>query len=525
MLVSRASQATAVMPTTTRIALLFLFAATATLLAAGPALGAPYETSYADPAPVEAASYSYVRVLDGAGTLTQGDSGEREQLELNQPVLSGDRVWVSPRSRLELVLSDLNVLRLDADTEVALDQLAYSPEGREVVTSVRLFSGNLQLEVSEESLGEDPPTIELPFATVYVMEPGSYRVTCYDYGVCWVVSRDGAAEVVTDRGSVLLRRDEAVYLEQDARGSAYAEAAPARDDLERWGERLTIEARRADLRGVDPSLRYGAAPLAEHGDWVEVDSSWAWRPNRVSSDWRPYWDGHWRYTPSGLLWVSSEPWGWTTYHYGTWNHHPHFGWVWHPGHVFAPAWVYWYWGPSHVAWVPAGYYTHHYRPHYRGFDFHFGIYGYAGGHHRHYRDWIFCDIDRFGRRHDFRRHLYSGRDFERRHRGSVVPRGVITTDTRGLSSDRWQRSVDVLEERSRRVALPRNGVRAQADVLPDVTPFVAREPELSDTVRRRATDRWERYQQSRANGLGETPGAGSETSGRSATSGEPPLGS
>jgi len=53
-------------------------------------------------------------------------------------------------------------------------------------------------------------------------------------------------------------------------------------------------------------------------------------------------------------------------------------------------------------------------------------------------------------------------------------------------------------------------------------PARTRVRETADTVRRKATDRWERFQQGRANGLG---GMDSETTGGIPTSDEPPLGS
>jgi hypothetical protein len=55
-------------------------------------------------------------------------------------------------------------------------------------------------------------------------------------------------------------------------------------------------------------------------------------------------------------------------------------------------------------------------------------------------------------------------------------------------------------------------------------PARTRVRETADTVRRKASDRWERFQESRGNGLGRE-GQGSETGGGVPTSDEPPLGS
>jgi hypothetical protein len=56
-------------------------------------------------------------------------------------------------------------------------------------------------------------------------------------------------------------------------------------------------------------------------------------------------------------------------------------------------------------------------------------------------------------------------------------------------------------------------------------PARTRVRETAETVRRKATDRWERFQQSRGNGFGRGETFSSETTGGTPSSDEPPLGS
>jgi uncharacterized protein DUF6600 len=44
--------------------------------------------------------------------------------------------------------------------------------------------------------------------------------------------------------------------------------------------------------------------------------------------WRPYSVGQWVITDYDGTWVSDEPWGWATDHYGRWFFEPSDGWVW-----------------------------------------------------------------------------------------------------------------------------------------------------------------------------------------------------
>ncbi len=94
-------------------------------------------------------------------------------------------------------------------------------------------------------------------------------------------------------------------------------------------------------------------PLTSYGEWVVVGSyGRCWRPARVEANWRPYCNGHWQRTEADWYWVSDEPWGWATYHYGRWNLSPEFGWYWVPQTQWAPAWVSWHTGGGYVGWAP-----------------------------------------------------------------------------------------------------------------------------------------------------------------------------
>src|SRR5437016_6816952 len=98
-----------------------------------------------------------------------------------------------------------------------------------------------------------------------------------------------------------------------------------------------------------------ALPIFDrYGDWRETsDYGYVWQPRQAQSrTWRPYTDGHWVYTDVGWTWVSEEPFGWATYHYGRWTRLRNIGWVWVPGDEWAPAWVSWRKSSDYVGWAP-----------------------------------------------------------------------------------------------------------------------------------------------------------------------------
>lgn len=451
----------------------------------------------AEPAAADSdGSYGYVRAIEGSATLIPTGSSDRDTAELNQPVLAGDRLIVAGRSRMELVLADRNILRLDGGSELILERLAASPDSNDRATVLRLLEGNLQLVVLTDSLGDELPRIETPNATIYTQHYGVYRVTADSDGWSEVTVRTGKAEVVTERGAVQVRAGEMALIEGEERlADVDVRAADTYDSLERWGSRMDDEYASAgdDLKYVDEDLRYAAAPLSRHGSWISYENRNYWRP-RVDTGWRPYTHGRWVYTPSGSTWVSSEPWGWVPYHYGSWDYLPGYGWAWEPGYVYSPAWVYWYWGPSHVGWCPTGYYTRYYGPRFgHGFGFRYGVYGWAGGDWGYFDRWTFVGSDYFrsGYRRGYRDGYRDGRHDDRwdvrRHAVPIdqlrraahdMPRGIVTTDTRQITPDRARNTQDVLNTlRDQRVG------RGGAD-LPDVSSFVARRPELGNDLRR-----------------------------------------
>ena len=91
---------------------------------------------------------------------------------------------------------------------------------------------------------------------------------------------------------------------------------------------------------------------SDEGNWVQAGNyGYCFRP-RVSTDWRPYRDGHWVWSDRGWYWDSNERFGWATYHYGRWANIDGTGWCWIPGNQWAPAWVSWRQSDENVGWAP-----------------------------------------------------------------------------------------------------------------------------------------------------------------------------
>ena len=105
---------------------------------------------------------------------------------------------------------------------------------------------------------------------------------------------------------------------------------------------------------VDYGYVYSA--LSPYGAWMDLPGSgWCWQPTvgTLDSTWQPYCNnGRWRWSDSGWYWDSHYKWGWAPFHYGRWSKSSRYGWLWHPGRVWAPAWVSWRDSGNLCGWAP-----------------------------------------------------------------------------------------------------------------------------------------------------------------------------
>jgi len=116
---------------------------------------------------------------------------------------------------------------------------------------------------------------------------------------------------------------------------------------------LTGSAAKAPAAPAEERFGLFYSSLSPYGEWIEVQGGLrVWHPQGTSPEWRPYLLGQWAWTDYGWYWVSSEPFGWATYHYGRWYRDDYYGWVWVPDDVWGPGWVEWRNDDSYVGWAP-----------------------------------------------------------------------------------------------------------------------------------------------------------------------------
>jgi len=103
-----------------------------------------------------------------------------------------------------------------------------------------------------------------------------------------------------------------------------------------------------------PEYRVFYDALIDYGDWILIEPyGFVFRPRVSWNQWQPFEDGFWAPTDTyGWVWISAEPFGWATYHYGQWIYDGFQGWVWTPGVEWMPGSVSWYVAGDYVGWSP-----------------------------------------------------------------------------------------------------------------------------------------------------------------------------
>jgi hypothetical protein len=428
----------------------------------------------------------------------------------NTPILAGDRLSTGPGSRSEAILADGNVLRVDVRTNLRFDRLARTYESEDDRNAIYLERGAVSLEHRWSTTRELATRIDTDDATILFPDKGLLRVETGRRGTEIYVA-SGRAEIHARSGKTVIRGGQYAFVSGDAEVEVDWLDEP-RDGFTRFVQERRARAEAAPDNAYVPAdyaYDYAAGDLEAYGTWVTVGGTACWCP-AVGSGWRPYASGYWRWSPSGLTWVSYEPWGWLPYHYGSWFWDLGYGWCWRPGVYFSPAWVYWSYTPSWVGWCPIGYYGGFYGGYYGGDHG-----GHPGGPYPQYRSqqrlygpergtlayphlrghvdvtrvdprgWSYASLSRLGSRFDVRRDILGQENVAFRPGERAL---VVTTPLR-IDRGRAGSVTTVVQDAVRRIPLTEGaGGRGGSGASDDLTPVFRREANLAtstqETLRR-----------------------------------------
>jgi hypothetical protein len=434
-------------------------------------------------------SHSYITYDDGGSTLRQSEDGRDVDTRVNMPVFPGDQITTGRRGRVEIRMADGNVIALDRSSSVEFKSILDSYDGDSEQTVVELHYGHVAIQRDDDT--RQLLRLDTANASYAASDIAIYAVESDEKKQDRVTVFDGTMEVRTPARTARLRQGEEAHVDD---GGLYdlASSHNNADEFERWFIQRASRNTNPGGRYLDRSLAYSEADLGTSGSWYFAADfgGWCWHPN-VGAGWRPYYNGYWRHSPGGVLvWVAYDPWGWVPYHYGRWAFEAAHGWVWLPGAAYAPAWVYWMYGPSYIGWAPMGwydcyrpYYDWAYRPYARaGFEFSAGWSGRVRPGEVDLRPWTFVTPDQLMNRHVDQASLAADLVRERLRRDGNV--GLVSSSPARFSRNEIKDPNAAVGNVFRRGIGSGTG-REGSGSATDMTPFFRRDPELSNSIRER----------------------------------------
>jgi hypothetical protein len=315
-----------------------------------------------------------VSLIHGDVSMQRGDSGDWVAATLNTPLVRGDQMATSEKSRLEVQLNYANILRLAANSQAKIADLTRTR------IQIQIAQGYANYSVYKGN--EADVEIDTPNVSVKPLRPGRYRVQVNSDLETDVIVRDGEAEITTPQGSTTVKEGQLITIRGSDNPEYKVADAPSGDDWDRFNKDRDRVIKDANAWQKTNQYYTGSHDLDGNGRWVYVPGyGEVWQPYQQVG-WAPYQSGRWVWEPYyGWTWVSYEPWGWAPYHYGRWFFYGA-SWVWWPGPVYvhyrplwAPAFVFFVgfghhssFGFGSIGWCPVGPFDHFYPWYGRGFN-------------------------------------------------------------------------------------------------------------------------------------------------------------
>ncbi|MEO8486040.1 MAG: DUF6600 domain-containing protein [Betaproteobacteria bacterium] len=307
------------------------------------AAGAGFVAAQA-PQPDEDAPVRVGRLADVGGEVylaPEDRASDWSPIGLNQPIASGDNLWVADGGRAEIDVGAAQ-LRLGGETNVHVARL----DDRTVALFVAQGRAILRLRVLEPG---DVARIDTPNTQIAITRPGLYRVdVSEDRQRTTLVVREGEATLPTPAGLQQVLPGQTAIAEGLDATLVDVRNGISTDGFDTWSASRDRRTERSRSASYVSRQMVGYADLDDYGRW-ETDASYGavWYPTAVDAGWAPYRNGHWTWLDAyGWTWVDDAPWGYAPSHYGRWVHNGG-RWGWCPGaNVARP-----YWSPAMVGWV------------------------------------------------------------------------------------------------------------------------------------------------------------------------------
>ena len=269
--------------------------------------------------------------VKGEVQLDRGTDHGFEMAFANLPIVQSQRLQTH-EGVAEVEFEDNSTLRMTPNTQIEFPALQRSPSGT-TTTSIKLLSGTLYVSLAPSKT--DNFTISLGKDIITVTPSSHIRIDASSNESKLAVF-SGTALVADNSGTTTVGKKKSLLLDSTTpvRPTVASDVAPGQFDDWDKTEMDYHRLRSIPAAYAGSSYAYGINDLNYYGSFVNFPGCGSmWQPYLASAAWDPYANGVWAWYPNaGYSWVSPYPWGWTPFHYGSWQYcATGGGWGWRPG--------------------------------------------------------------------------------------------------------------------------------------------------------------------------------------------------
>jgi FecR protein len=269
--------------------------------------------------------------VKGDVQLDRGTEHGFEMAFANLPIVQNQRLQTH-EGIAEVEFEDNSTLRITPNTQIEFPALQRSSSGT-TTTSIKLLSGTLYVSLAPGKV--DNFTVSSGKDTITVTPSSHIRIDATPTESKLTVF-NGTALVADTSGTTTVGKKKSLLLNAATPAPPTVDSHVTSEQFDDWDK---TEMDYHKLRSIPAayngsSYAYGINDLNYYGSFSNFGGCGTmWRPYLASAAWDPFANGVWAWYPNaGYSWVSPYPWGWTPFHYGSWQYcSTGGGWGWRPG--------------------------------------------------------------------------------------------------------------------------------------------------------------------------------------------------
>jgi len=287
---------------------------------------------------VQAFADSHVRIVrlstvDGSVQIDRAVGSGFEKALPNLPITQGAKLRAHGEGRAEIEFEDGSTLRLVDGAAVEFPQLLLRDSGARA-TTVEVKGGTTYVNFGAKN--NDEFAVVFAQQTAHMTLPVHFRLEIKDDDTAVLSVFKGELSVQGPEGTVNISRKQSASFDL-AKPGEYKLSKNIEDlPFDEWDKRQDQYHNEylAGTSTINSPYAYGMSDLAYYGNFFNAPGyGMVWQPFFTDASWNPFMDGAWSWYPgAGYMWISSYPWGWMPYRYGSWAFIPGFGWGWEPGY-------------------------------------------------------------------------------------------------------------------------------------------------------------------------------------------------